>query len=234
MSWLGIDLRRMGTALLVFGTIGVIVAGLVAVGLFGGAIAARNLDERLSDNPARLVKTLARVDATMAQTVTTVDNAGSTLTTTSETLQSAGDVLGRVADTSDTLSASLAAISILGAQPLRTAGERFGELATDARAFQQKADALATNLGTNAGDTGALADRIDDLRGEVTSLQERVAGFEATGEIASLLFWGSLLLGLLAAWLATAGAACAWVGLRLRRMGTEVVEAAVEAGPGSL
>jgi methyl-accepting chemotaxis protein len=232
MSWLGIDLRRMGTALLVFGIIGVIVAGLVAVGLIGGAIAARNLDERLATDQARLAQTLSRVDATMAQTVTTIGNAGTTLSTTSETLTSAGDVLGRVADTSDTLSSSLGAISILGAQPLRTAGERFAELATDARAFQEKADALATNLGTNAGDTGALADRIDELRGEVTSLQDRVASFEATGEIASLLFWGSLLLGLLAAWLATAGGACAWVGLRLRRMGTEVVEAAVEPGPG--
>jgi hypothetical protein len=232
MSWLGIDLRRMGTALLVFGVLGVVIAGLVAIGLFGGAIAARTLDDRLTADQARLVQTLARVDATMAQTVTTVGNAGTTLTTTSETLQSAGEVLGRVADTSEALSASLGAISILGAQPLQSAGERFADLATDARAFEDKADALATNLGTNAADTGALSDRIDELRGEVTSLQERVARYQATGEIASLLFWGSLLLGLLAAWLATAGAACAWVGLRLRRIGTEVVEAAVEPGPG--
>src|SRR5690242_6214384 len=119
MSRLGIDLRRMGTTRLVFGIIGVIVAGLVAVGLIGGAIAARNLDERLATDQARLAQTLSRVDATMAQTVTTIGNAGTTLSTTSETLTSAGDVLGRVADTSDTLSSSLGAISILGAQPLR-------------------------------------------------------------------------------------------------------------------
>ena len=77
MTWLGIDLRRMGTGLLVFGVIGMIVAGIVAVGLAAGAIAARNLDERVAADQARLVQTLERIDATMAQTVTTIGNAGS-------------------------------------------------------------------------------------------------------------------------------------------------------------
>src|SRR5215218_5584264 len=121
MSWLGIDLRRMGTALLVFGVAGVVIAGLVAAGLFGGAIAARNLDERLEADQARLAQTLGRLDATMAQT----------LTTTSETLGSAADVLGRVADTSEELSRSLD-VSILGARPLATAASRFGDLSVDA------------------------------------------------------------------------------------------------------
>ena len=38
----------MGTTLLVFGVIGMVIAGIVAAGLIGGAIAARNLDERLA------------------------------------------------------------------------------------------------------------------------------------------------------------------------------------------
>ena len=224
MSWLGIDLRRMGTGLLVFGVVGMIVAGIVAVGLAAGAISARNLDERVAADQARLVTTLERVDATMARTVTTIGNAGSTLTTTSETIGSAGDVLGRVADTSEELSQSLD-VSILGSRPLQGAATRFGQLAVDARAFQDKADALATNLGVNAGDAGALADSVEDLRTELSSLQSRVSSFEVTGQLVSYLVGGILLLSLLVAWLAVAGAGCAWFGYRLRRLGMEVAAA---------
>jgi hypothetical protein len=224
MSWLGIDLRRMGTGLLVFGVVGMIVAGIVAVGLAAGAISARNLDERVAADQARLVTTLERVDATMARTVTTIGNAGTTLTTTSETIGSAGDVLGRVADTSDELSQSLD-VSILGSRPLQGAATRFGQLAVDARAFQDKADALATNLGVNAGDTAALADSIEDLRTELATLQSRVSSFEVTGQLVSYLVGGILLLSLLTAWLAVAGAGCAWFGYRLRRLGSEVAAA---------
>jgi hypothetical protein len=66
MDWLGVDLRRMGTTLLVFGVIGMVIAGIVAAGLIGGAIAARNLDDRLAAERVRLVQTLDRVDAAMA------------------------------------------------------------------------------------------------------------------------------------------------------------------------
>src|SRR6188474_31702 len=47
MTLLGVDQRRAGTAMLVFGVIGVVLAGLIALALVGTAIAARDLDERL-------------------------------------------------------------------------------------------------------------------------------------------------------------------------------------------
>src|SRR6478735_3015873 len=193
MDWLGVDLRRMGTTLLVFGVIGMVIAGIVAAGLIGGAIAARNLDERLAAERVRLVQTLDRVDAAMAQTVTTIDNAGATLGTTSETLASASGVLAQVAATSDDLSTSLN-FSILGSQPLASAAARFGDLAVQVRGFQEKARALADNLATNSGDTTALASEVDGLRDELAALTDRVASFEATGDVVGLLVGGILLL----------------------------------------
>ena len=228
MDWLGVDLRRMGTTLLVFGVIGMVIAGIVAAGLIGGAIAARNLDERLAAERVRLVQTLDRVDAAMAQTVTTIDNAGATLGTTSETLASASGVLSQVAATSEDLSTSLN-FSILGSQPLASAAARFGDLAVQVRGFQEKAQALADNLATNSGDTTALASEVDGLRDELAALTDRVASFEATGDVVGLLVGGILLLGLLVAWLAVAGAGCAWFGLKLRRLGSSV--AATPPGP---
>jgi len=72
------------------------------------------------------------------------------------------------------------------------------------------------------GDTTALATEIDGLRDELAALTKRVDSFEATGDIVGLLVGGILLLGLLVAWLAVAGAGCAWLGLRLRRLGSSI------------
>ena len=228
MSWLGVDLRRMGTALVVFGAVGMVIAALVAVGLLGGAIAARNLDERLTAQQAQLATTLTKIDSSMARAVTTIGNAGTTLSTTSDTLANAGTVLESVAGTAEELSRSID-ISILGSRPLASAAARLGTLATDVRGFEGRAATLASNLQQNASDTTALAAEIDGLRTQVSSLSARVAGFEATGELVSLVLGWLLLLGLLAAWLALAGAGCAWFGVRLRRLA-----ATLPADPGSL
>jgi hypothetical protein len=217
MEWLGVDLRRMGTGLLVFGVIGMVIAGIVAIGLFAGAIAARDLDERLAADQARLVQTLQRVDSTMTQVVTTTRNAGATLGTTSETLAGAGDVLRRVGDTAEELSQSID-ISILGTRPLASAAARFDELATDVRAFQDDAVRLSANLAVNSSDVGSLATEIEELQVQVAALSARVETFDTTGRLVGLLVWGIVLLGLLVAWLAVAGGFCAWMGLRLVRL----------------
>jgi hypothetical protein len=220
MERLGLDVRRIGTAMVAFGLVGMVIAGIVAVGLISGAVAARNLDERLVAEQARLVTTLARVDSTMQQLVTTTDNAGDTLATTSGTLVAAGDVLGRVGDTAQDLSTSID-ISILGSRPLASASARFAELATEVRSFQGDAIRLSENLAVNAANVDDLATELDLLREEVAAVSARVAAFEATGELVSLLVGGILLLGLLVAWLAVAAAGCAWLGLRLRRLGAD-------------
>ncbi|MEO5965634.1 MAG: hypothetical protein ABIR11_09225 [Candidatus Limnocylindrales bacterium] len=219
MEWLGLDLRRLGTAMLAFGVVGVLIAGIMAVGLIGGAIAARNLDDRLTEDQASLVAALGRVDATMAQVVTTTGNAAATLHTTSETMDSAASVLGQVGDTAQELSTSID-INILGNRPLAGAATKFADLAIEVRGFEEHAGALAQDLSLNSVDVGHLATEIDGLRSEVRSLTARIEAFEATGEVVGLLVGGILLLGLLVAWLAVAAAFCAWAGLRLRRLAT--------------
>jgi len=211
-------------AMLALGLVGMVLATVVAVGLFGGAIAARNLDQRLADDKARLVAMLERVDTTVGQLVTTTGHGADTLATTSDTLASAGTVLGQVADTATELSTSID-ISILGSRPLAGAAARFGQLATDVSGFQVKAEALAQNLAVNTTDVRGLATEIEALRADIATLKDRIAGFETTGALVSLLIGGFVLLGLLVAWLAVAAAFLAWAGLRLRRLGATAQEA---------
>jgi hypothetical protein len=232
MDGLGIDRRRLGTGLLAFGLVGVVLAGIVAAGLIGGAVAARNLDDRLSASQAQLVATLDRVSTTVDRVATSTTNGGQTLATTSQTVTSVSTVLGRLADISDELSASLD-VSILGQRPLAGAGAQFGELAGDVRAVQADADRLAANLGANAEDLTAISAEISRLDVQLDALTARVAGLDQAGEIVGLVVGGILLIGLLVAWIAIAAGFCAWIGWRLRRAAANEATSGV-AAPGEV
>lgn len=224
MDLAGIDRRRLGNALLAFGLVGLVLAAIVALGLIGGAIAARDLDDRLEADQARLSATLDRLATTTASVVTTTSNAGATLGSTSHLLGRAQGVLGELADVSAELGNALN-LSILGSQPFASSAQQFRELETQVRAFQADTGTLAARLDTNATDVTALSARLRDIETQIGDLAERIAAYEGTGRIAGTLVGGMLLAGLLVAWLAAGAAACAWFGWRVRRGDLRLPEA---------
>lgn len=226
MDRLGIAPRRLGTALLAFGLVGLVLAAVVAGGLIAGAAAARNLDERLDADQARLVELLDRLVATVDRAAVTTDNAGRTLAATGQTVDSAGAMLDSLAAVADELAGSLD-FTILGQRPLAGAARQFGAFAEEVRVLDVSVDQLSASLETNAGDTAAMAADIERLSGQVDGIAERIASFDRTSELVDLLVAGSFLLGLLVAWLAVAAGFTAWVGWRLRRSATGADRAAV-------
>jgi hypothetical protein len=226
MDRLGIAPRRLGTALLAFGLVGLVLAAIVAAGLIAGAAAARNLDERLDADQARLVELLDQLVATVDRAAVTTDNAGRTLATTGQTVDAAGAMLDGLAVVADELAGSLD-FSILGQRPLAGAARQFGAFAEEVRVLGVSVDQLSASLETNAGDTAALAADIERLSGQVDGIAERIASFDRTSELVDLLVAGSFLLGLLVAWLAVAAGFTAWVGWRLRRSATGADRAVV-------
>jgi hypothetical protein len=217
VDWLGIERRRLGTGMLVFGLVGLVIAAVVAAALIGGAFAARNLDDRLVADQARLAAALDRLSTSMSSLADTVDHAGATLGTSSSTLTDAEAVLDSAAASAQALADSLR-ISILGSQPFLRASDRLGDLATTLTSFRGRASALAANLDQNAADTSGMAARIRTLQADVDELGERVADLDSLGDIVDLVLGGILLCGLLTAWIAAAAAFCAWAGWRLRRL----------------
>jgi outer membrane murein-binding lipoprotein Lpp len=217
MDWLGASPRRLGTVLLVFGLVGVVLAGILALGLIGGAVSARNLDDRIATDQARLAATLERLTTTVDQLASTTDHAGATLRTTSAMVGAAGDALDELAAATDALADGLD-FSVFGQQPLAGAAGRFANLGEQIRVFADGTDALAANLDTNAIDVAELADRIRAVGKDVEELAARVGAFDRTGDIVGLLVGGILLGGLVDAWLAVGAALIAWLGWRLRRV----------------
>jgi hypothetical protein len=216
VDWLGIDRRRLGTGMLVFGLAGMLMAGVVAVALVLGAFAARDLDDRLAADQAKIAASLTRLSVTMESLATTTANAGTTLETSSQTLGDARDVLESTAQTMVSLSEALD-ISILGSQPFARASEKLAELARTITTFEGKAETLALNLHQNALDTGAMTDQIRQLKTQVNELAVRIGGFDRIGEMVALLLGGIVLCALLTGWVAVGAGFCAWVGWKLRR-----------------
>jgi hypothetical protein len=223
VEWLGIDRRRLGTAMVVFGLVGLVIAGVVAAALIGGAFAARNLDDRLEADQARIAATLQRVSGSMTSLASTTDHAADTLATTSATLTDAGAVLDSASEASRELSSNLN-ISILGSQPFEGASRRLATLADTIDTFKGRADELAQNVDLNASDTAAMSEAIASLQGDLDDLAARVAEFDRIGAIVDLVLGGILLAALLTAWVAVLAAFVAWAGWKLRRVVAVVIE----------
>lgn len=204
--------------MILFGLAGVVMAGIVAVALILGAVAARDLDTRLEADQARIAASLTRLSVTMESLAVTTGNAGATLTTSGAAMSDARDVLDAAAGSTVALAEALD-ISILGSQPFAQASERLQNLALTISTFKSKAEALAVDLDQNAADAAVMTGQIRQLKDQVTELASRIAGFDRIGEIVNLVLGGIVLVGLLTAWIAIGAAFCAWVGWRLRRAG---------------
>jgi hypothetical protein len=218
MEWLGINRRRLGTGMLAFGLAGVLMAGVVAVALVLGAFAARNLDDRLAADQARIGASLTRLSATMESLAITMENAGTTLETSSTAMGDAQAVLDTASASMLSLSGALN-ISILGSQPFAGASQNLEELARTIEAFKGKATTLGVNLHQNSVDVGVMTGQIRDLKTQLNELAVRVSGFDRIGELVALLIGGIVLAALLTAWVGVAAGFCAWVGWKLRRIG---------------
>ena len=216
MNMLGIERRRLGMGLLVFGLVGMVLSGIVAVALIAGAFAARDLDERLQADQDRIAASLTRLTVSMESLALTTEHAGETLQTSSDTLAGAQGVLGSVADSAVAMADALN-VSILGSQPFGGASERLGELARKVSSFQEQAATLAVALHTNAGDAAGMADQVRQLKASVGDLAAQVANFDRIDQIVGMLRGGIVLGALLTLWIAVGAAFCAWAGLRLRR-----------------
>lgn len=202
--------------MLVFGLVGLVIAAIVAAALIGGAFAARNLDDRLVADQARIAAALERVSRSMTSLASTTDHAADTLDTTSQTLTDAGAVLDSASEAARALSDALD-VSILGSQPFAGASARLATLAGTIDSFKGRADQLAANVDLNASDVAAMSQDIRALQTDLDELATRVADLDQVGSIVDLVLGGIVLGGLLTAWVAVLAGGIAWAGWRLRR-----------------
>ncbi len=229
MNEAAIDARRLGAVLLVLGATGVVLAALVAFGLFRGALAARDLDDRIAAGQARIVTNLNQMTTRLDLVATSFDNASATITTTKDALAHASDVLDDVAISTNLLADALN-VNIFGNQPFAGLGERFRGLSDRVKVFQDDADTLGKRLNTNATNVSEIADEVRTIRDKVSDLTAEIGSFTHWSEVVNLLIGGAILAGFLVAWVAVGAAVLTWVGWRLRRSGRRVPPGITSAG----
>ncbi len=217
MEWLGVGRKRLGTALLTFGMVGVVLAALIAAGLVSGAVAARNLSDRLESDQTQLVAMLGRLNDTVDHLASSTDNAGQTLRTTQAVVDAVGTVASGLSDTASRLGGALD-VNILGQRPFSGAAGSLGTVSTQLDTLGTQITTLASNMETNADDMGEVARQVRQMSQDLTTVTTRIEEFDRTGEIVGLLIGGTLLGGLLVAWVGIAAAFCAWAGWRLRSL----------------
>jgi hypothetical protein len=219
MRILGLDARRLGSGLVAFGLVGVVIGALAAIALGTSGIAARSLEDRLVAGQASLANGLTQASESVGQAATAMGNLQATILTTQKTLTDTSDALTSFADTSDALAQGLG-FSVLGQQPLAGAATQFAQLSVKLRTFAADAEALSTNLSANATDLEVMSAQLTKLQSQLSRLGQDLAASNAAGGIATGLMLGTLLGAALCAWVAGLAGFLAWLGLRLRRVGT--------------
>lgn len=216
MEWLPLGRRRAGGAMIAFGLVGLVLAGIVGAALVDAGVAVRRLDDRIVAAQDRAGAALTRLTLTMDSVADTIDGASATLGTSRDGAAHAADALGSLADASASLADALD-VSILGQQPLAEASAKLRDLAARVRVFQDDATRLAANLDQNTGDAAVIAGQVREMRSQVAELAGAVTSFARTRELVSLAGGGIVLGGLLTLWQAVLAGAIAWAGVRLRR-----------------
>jgi hypothetical protein len=213
--------RRLGTALLGFGAIGLALlltlAVLVALSLDGLGRAATDLARQRDEAIAMLEPAAAALD----EAATSAANAGSSLTTAGAAARRAAELTNRLAGAFDGL-ALLGSFDVFGTRPFGGLTEQFTGVATEARALSadltttaSALDANVTDSATVAADLRAIADQLERLQGSAGGNEGTSASDPAAaGNLLRLAL--AVILALLA-WLVVPAIAAIEIGRRWRR-----------------
>ncbi len=216
MEWLDIDRHRLGSAMLVFGLVGLVLAAIVGAALAAGVSAVRNLDDRIAAAESQMGASLTRLTLTIDGIAQSVDNTSGTLATARDSAAQAANSLNDVANATGAIANSLD-VTVAGQQPFASTVVSLRSLQSHLHEVQAEAIALAANLDENVTGVSQTAQQIRDMRSQFAELAGTFAGFADARGTVSLAVGGIALAGLLTLWQAILAAWIAWAGLRLRR-----------------
>jgi hypothetical protein len=177
MQVLGLDRSRFGTALVAFGVVGVILAGIVAVALVVGGLSVRSLADELEADRVALVTTHEKTSESIGGAAAATANARATLGSTETAIRNANETLADLAASVDSLAAALD-FEVFGQQPFAGAAESFAGLADTVRGFGDDLDAIAVDLVANQEDLDRMAAGLRDLEDRMAALATRVRAFD--------------------------------------------------------
>lgn len=220
--------RRLGTALIGFGAVGLALlltlGVLVSLSLDGLGRAATDIARQRDEAIAMLEPAALAMD----EAATSAANAGSSLTTAAVSARRGADLMNRLAESFDGL-ALLGSFEVFGARPFGGLTGQFTGVAADARALSADLTTTAGALDANVADSATVATDLRALADQLDRLRESVSGSEAAPGAADPDSAGTLLRVALAvilallAWLAVPAIVAIELGRRWRRTSEHTV-----------
>ena len=226
--------RRLGSALLGFGAIGLVLIVtlgiLVGLSLDGLGRAAADLARSRTEAIGMLKPAAAALD----RAATSAANAGSSLTSASTAARRAADLTTRLASAFDGL-ALLGSFEILGARPFGSLTGEFASVATEARALSTDLTTTAAALDSNVADSTGVATELRALADQLGRLEASVAGTDGApasdpGTAETMLRVALAVILALLAWLAVPAIAAIEIGRRWRRTAEAGADSRVDSG----
>lgn len=209
--------RRLGTGLLVYGTIGLILAVVSLLALFYVTNRIGSLAERTSAQVETIIATLDDTSVVLTDAAATARSFAGTLERTPPTIQSAADTIGGVRSQLESVSSQLGLFSILGANPLSGVATIFGSIADGLEGLDTALSTVAADLGDNQDKLLTNAASLDALGLRLANVADELREGVVQDSLADVQFIATLLGLMFVIWTAVPAIGALFLGSWLRR-----------------
>jgi hypothetical protein len=219
-------LRRLSTALIAYGGVGLAVAAIGLVALVWASLRISALTDTVDREVGQLTTTLERTAKTLHDASDSADAFSFTLDRTPPSVRQSAATIRNLRPNLQAVETQLSSINILGSQPLADAARLFGQMASDLEGLDTRLDQIADDLDVDRDTLRQNATSLDDLGDRTSALSQRIrAGFvqSAFGDLGTVFVLTMLVF---VGWTAVPAVGALALGVWLRR--TLVPE---EAGP---
>jgi methyl-accepting chemotaxis protein len=213
MDVLGQPARRLGSWLIGFGVVGLVLAVIFVIGWLGSLAALGNLD--LDADRGSLSTSLSQAADLMDSTATALESSTETIGAVSDTLADTTVLLNDLADTTTNLADALD-VSIFGQQPFGSAAASLADIADELDTFAQHASTLDEQVTALQPDLTAVVEDLRTMQASTVAMADRAESFAGGQGLVGFVRAYAVLSALMAAWLGVLAAICVWAGRQLR------------------
>ena len=214
MDVLGQPAHRLGSWLIGFGVVGLVLTAIFVIGWLGSVAALGNID--LEGDGGSLSTSLTEAADLMDSTATALESSAETIGAVSDALGDTTLLMNDLADTTANLADALD-ISILGQQPFSSAAAALADIAGELDTFAQHAGTLEEQVTALQPDLAAVAEDLRTMQASTAAMAERAQSFSGGQSLVGFVRAYAILSALMAAWLGVLAGICVWVGRQLRQ-----------------
>lgn len=210
-------LARLSTGLIVYGIIGLILAGLGlgALAFINGKVGS--LSDRVETSVDQIATTLERTADVLHDASTTAQTFTVTLERSAEGVSAAADTIRGVRTNLERLESVLRAVNILGLSPLGPAGDAVGGIADSIEGLDTRLTAIADSLATNRDSLAANATSLGQLGDSTEATAERLRSGVVEASLDDVHAVTVVMMLLFVAWTAVPAVGALALGTWLRR-----------------